>query len=137
ESLLLGCQPAIVEGPSDQHYLSGIKTLLIASGRLKPGLELVFPPAHGTKGGKAVAGIVGGRDEELPVALFDSDAQGKQTAQSLREGLYAGEPNLVLEIESFTDMTDSEIEDLIPSELIAREIDRWLRNSDVPFSDEM
>jgi hypothetical protein len=137
ESLLLGCQPVIVEGASDQHYLSGIKMLLIASGRLKPGRELVFPPAGGTKGVKAVASILGGRDEELPIALFDSDAQGKSTAQSLRDGLYSGEPHLVLEIEPFTGLADSEIEDLIPPELIARELDRWQRGSDVPFADEM
>lgn len=137
ESLLLGCQPVIVEGTSDQHYLSAIKTLLIASGCLKPGRELVFPPANGTKGVKAVASIVSGRNEELPVALFDSDAQGKNTARSLRDGLYAGEPNLVLDIEAFTGIAGSEIEDLIPPELIARELDRWLRESDVPFADEM
>lgn len=137
ESLLLGCQPVIVEGASDQHYLTGMKTLLIAAGCLKPGRELVFPPANGTKGVKAVASIVGGRDEELPVALFDSDAQGKNTAQSLRNGLYAGEPNLILEIESFTGVAGSEIEDLIPAELIARELDRWLRSPDVPFAEEM
>lgn len=137
ESLLLGCQPVIVEGASDQHYLTGMKTLLIAASCLKPGRELVFPPANGTKGVKAVASIVGGRDEELPVALFDSDAQGKNTAQSLRNGLYAGEPNLILEIESFTGVAGSEIEDLIPAELIARELDRWLRSSDVPFAEEM
>jgi hypothetical protein len=137
ESLLLGCEPVIVEGASDQHYLNGIKTLLIASGRLKPGRELVFPPAGGTKGVKAVASILGGRNEELPVALFDSDSQGKSTAQSLRDGLYSGEPHLVLEIEKFTGMSDSEIEDLIPSEVIARELDRWQRGSDVPFADEL
>jgi predicted ATP-dependent endonuclease of OLD family len=137
ESLLLGCQPVIVEGASDQHYLTGMKTLLIAAGCLKPGRELVFPPANGTKGVKAVASIVGGRDEELPVALFDSDAQGKNTAQSLRNGLYAGEPNLILEIESFTGVAGSEIEDLMPAGLIARELDRWLRSPDVPFAEEM
>jgi predicted ATP-dependent endonuclease of OLD family len=137
ESLLLGCQPVIVEGASDQHYLTGMKTLLIAAGCLRPGRELVFPPANGTKGVKAVASIVGGRDEQLPVALFDSDTQGKNTAQSLRNGLYAGEPNLILEMESFTGVAGSEIEDLIPAELIARELDRWLRSPDVPFADEM
>jgi predicted ATP-dependent endonuclease of OLD family len=137
ESLLLGCQPVIVEGTSDQHYLSAIKTLLIACGRLKPSRELVFPPANGTKGVKVVASIVSGRNEELPVALFDSDTQGKNTARSLREGLYAGEPNLVLEIEAFTGIGGSEIEDLIPPQFIARELDRWLRESDVPFGDEM
>ncbi|HEV2222075.1 MAG TPA: hypothetical protein VGR84_03645 [Candidatus Acidoferrales bacterium] len=137
ESLLLGCQPVIVEGASDRRYLTGMKTLLIAAGCLKPGRELVFPPTNGTKGVKAVASIVGGRNEELPVALFDSDTQGKNTAQSLRNGLYAGEPNLILEIESFTGVAGSEIEDLIPAEVIARELDRWLRSPDVPFAEEM
>jgi len=137
ESILLGCQPIIVEGASDQHYLTGIKTLLVASGRLKPGRELVFPPANGTKGVKAVASIVGGRNEELPMVLFDSDAQGKVTIRSLRETLYSGEPNLLLEMESFTGIPGSEVEDLIPPELIVRELDRWLRNSDVQFADEI
>lgn len=73
----------------------------------------------------------------VPVALFDSDAQGRNTAQSLRNGLYASEPNLILEIESFTGVAGLEIEDLIPAELIARELDRWLRSSDVPFAEEM
>lgn len=62
ESLLVGCEPIIVEGPSDQHYMTAIKSLLIASGRLKPGRELVFPPAGGSKGVRAVASILGGRD---------------------------------------------------------------------------
>lgn len=137
ESILLGCQPIIVEGTSDQHYLTGIKTLLVASGRLKPGREMVFPPANGTKGVKAVASIVGGRNEELPVVLFDSDAQGKVTIRSLRETLYSGEPNLLLEMESFTGIAGSEVEDLMPPELIVRELDRWLRNSDVQFAHEI
>src|SRR5262249_5008217 len=61
----------------------------------------------------------------------------KNTANSLRQGLYAGEPHLILEIELFTGMAGSEIEDLIPPEVIARELDRWLRESDVTFADEM
>jgi len=43
----------------------------------------------------------------------------------------------VLELESFTAMTGSEIEDLIPPGLLARELDKWKRSSDVPFADEM
>jgi hypothetical protein len=140
ESLLLGCEPVVVEGPSDQHYLSGIKILLIASGRLKPGRELVFPPTGGTKGVKAVTAIISGRNEELPVALFDSDTQGKAIIKSLTHGkdaLYAADPNLVLEVEQFTEMQNSEIEDLIPTAILTRELDRWQRNADVPFADEM
>jgi hypothetical protein len=58
---------------SDPHYLIGMKTPLIVSGCLKPGQEFVFPPVDGTKGVKAVASIVGGRNEELRVALFDHE----------------------------------------------------------------
>jgi hypothetical protein len=137
ESLLLGCTPVIVEGPSDQHYLSGIKMLLISAGRLKPGRELVFPPAGGARGVKAVASIVGSRDEDLPVALFDSDSEGLQTASTLRNGLYAGDPSLVLDVGTFTGLAGSETEDLIPPSIIGRQLDRWQRGSEVAFADEV
>lgn len=113
ESLLLGCTPVIVEGASDQHYLTGIKNLLVAAGRLKPGRELVFPPAGGAKGVKAVASILCGRDEALPVALLDGDPPGRAMAKQLRENLYTEKPDLVLDV-------DSEIEDLLPPEIVAR-----------------
>jgi hypothetical protein len=47
ESMLYGCSPVIVEGPSDQHYLTAIKVLLIGKELISPRRELVFPPAHG------------------------------------------------------------------------------------------
>lgn len=136
ESFLIGCATVLVEGQSDQHYLSGIKSLLIAAGKLKPSRELIFPPTGGTKGAKAVISILGGRDAELPVTLFDSDAAGKAIVKSLKQGLYSGDPGLVLEVETFTKMPDSEVEDLLPAELIVHELDRWQRGADVPFVDE-
>jgi energy-coupling factor transporter ATP-binding protein EcfA2 len=136
ESLLIGCVPVVVEGPSDQHYLTTIKTILVSAGKLKMGRELIFPPAGGTKGVKAVASILGGRDEELPVTLFDSDVQGKATAKTLKTGLYCDQPHLVLEVATYAAVADSEIEDLIPPELIARELDRWLR-PDARFEDQL
>lgn len=136
ESVLFGCTPVVVEGPSDQHYLSAIKVTLVAAGKLKPERELIFPPSGGAKGVKAVSSILGGRDEQLPVVLCDSDAAGISTAKSLREGIYASEPNLILEVRNFTGMADSEIEDLLPPELIAEQLDRWLR-TEKPFSDEI
>jgi hypothetical protein len=136
ESLLIGCVPVVVEGPSDQHYLTGIKTVLVAAGNLKMGRELIFPPAGGTKGVKAVASILGGRDEELPITLFDSDAQGKATAQALKTGIYVDQPHVVLQVAPYTGIADSEIEDLMPPDLIARELDRWLR-ADAAFLDEV
>ncbi len=44
ESFLYGCKPVIVEGGSDQHYLTAIKLYLIRAGKLKPAREMVFPP---------------------------------------------------------------------------------------------
>jgi hypothetical protein len=137
ESLLLGCRPVVVEGPSDQHYLTAIKNLLIAAGRLKPGRELVFPPAHGTRGVKAVSSILGGRDDSLPVVLVDGDPEGRATAEALRKGLYVGDPDRILEVGKFVGVADAEVEDLIPPKLVARILDRWQRAANVPFADEL
>lgn len=136
ESLLLGCTPVVVEGPSDQHYLTAIKSLLIASGRLKPVRELVFPPAGGTKGVKAVVSILGSRDDQLPPALLDSDSQGRAMAKELCNGLYADSPDRVIQVEQFTSRPCSEVEDLIPRRIIARELNRWQRGAEVPFSED-
>ncbi len=137
ESLLLGCEPIIVEGLSDQIYLSTIKTMLIASGDLKPGRELVFPPAGGAKGVKVVASLLSGRDESLPIALFDSDTQGRAMANQLRTSLYAGSPERVLEVGTFIGLPDAEIEDLIPPRLLAQVLDRWQRGPDRAFADDL
>jgi hypothetical protein len=81
ESLPLGCTVVVVEGTSDQMYLSAIKAISIGQGKVTPHSELVFPPARGAKGVKVVASILTGRDEALPIALFYSDATGRATAQ--------------------------------------------------------
>ena len=114
DSLLIGCTPVIVEGPSDQHYLGAIKNLLIAAGQLRTGQELVFPPAGGAKTVRAVASILGARDESLPMALFDSDVPGKKLAQELRTSLYAAARERVIEIGTFVEIEGAEIEDLFP-----------------------
>jgi energy-coupling factor transporter ATP-binding protein EcfA2 len=136
ESFLVGCEPVLVEGQSDQYYLSAIKNLLVSTGNLKPARELIFPPTGGTKGVKAVASILGGRDEKLPVTLFDSDTAGKAAIKALRDGLYAAEGGLVLEVQTFTALPNSEVEDLIPTEILIRELDKWQRGSEVPFEEE-
>jgi predicted ATPase len=135
ESLLLGCETVVVEGVSDQMYLSAIKNILIGLGRIKPSRELVFPPAGGAKGVKVVASILSGRDEVLPFALFDSDATGKTTAQQLVASLYADSKERVLQMETFTGMDGSEIEDLVPPEILAQVVDRWQRGPERGFAD--
>lgn len=133
EGLLIGCSPVIVEGPSDQHYLTAIKTLLIGKGVLNPGREIVFPPAGGAKGIKAVASILGGRDEALPMALLDSDEQGTTFAKTLRNGLYSSDPGRVLQVGAFLEIGQAEVEDLIPADIIVKTVDRMIREPETPL----
>lgn len=136
ESLLLGCKPIIVEGPSDQHYLSAIKNILIKKGKIKPASELVFPPSGGAKTAKIIASILMGRDDALPMVLLDSDPAGKQAAKSLQDNLYQGSKGQVLVTDDFIEgMTETEIEDLLPTSLIIQVLDRMERRAQQDFED--
>lgn len=135
ESLLLGCQPVLVEGPSDQHYLTAIKTLLVSGGRIAPKRELVFPPAGGTKTARVVASILSGRDEDLPLMLLDSDKPGRSMAGTLRRELYVEHPERVLELADVAGIEEAEIEDMFPARFLAEELDRMERTPEVPLTD--
>lgn len=136
ESLLLGCVPIVVEGPSDQHLLTMMKQLLIGGGRITPTRELVFPPGGGTKTIRITSGILTGRDDHLPVVLLDSDAAGTRMVKELQTSLYSAEQNKVLQTDSYvSDLNGSEVEDLIPSSLYAEAVDKIERRPDVSFVD--
>lgn len=134
ESLLLGCCPIIVEGPSDQHYLSAIKNILIKKGKIKPASELVFPPSGGAKTAKIIASILMGRDDTLPMVLLDSDAAGKQAAKALQDNLYQGVKDRILLTDNFIEgLKDTEIEDLLPKALLIQVLDRMERRAQQDF----
>ncbi len=136
ESLLIGCTPVIVEGPSDQHYLSAIKTILIRKGKIKPSAELVFPPSGGAKTAKIIASILMGRDDKLPFVLLDGDSAGTQSAKSLKTSLYSEDTDRVLTTDEFAGgLKSSEIEDLLPVELLVQVLDRMERRADQDFED--
>ena len=136
ESLLLGCTPVIVEGPSDQHYLTAIKNILIGKRKIAPKSELVFPPSGGAKTAKIIASILSGRDDVLPKVLLDSDSAGKQAIKSLRDDLYSDAKDRVIETdEVFTNLTGTEIEDLIPTSIIIQVLDRMERRAEREFED--
>lgn len=135
ESLLVGCQPVLVEGASDQHYLAAIKSLLLSAGKIKPKRELVFPPCGGTKTARVVASILTGRDEMLPKVLLDSDSPGKRLADSLKGELYATNPERVLLVADYVGFEQAEIEDLFPPEYLASELDRIEREPEERLSD--
>ena len=139
ESILVGCRPILVEGVSDQHYLTAVKSWLAASGKIKPSRELVFVPSGGAKNVRVVASILTGRDGSPPTVLLDADGPGRRTKESLTaaNALYAGHEEHVLSIDFFVNdvQENAEVEDLFPPSMLAEEIDRIVRETDVRLTD--
>jgi len=139
--ILQGCQPVIVEGESDQHLLNAIKLYLIREGKISPTKELVFLPAGGTSnvGVQGIVGILGGKNEELPHIILDSDSNGRAMEKNLISGLYSGDTKTrIITAKSLTSLDNSEVEDIIPYGLMKKELERILRvdDDDNEFDDE-
>lgn len=138
ETIFYGCQPIIVEGRSDQIYLSTIKNYLIGKGRITPARELVFIPSGGVRGIAPITSIITGTEEDLPNAVLDSDEAGRSMAQKLKSNLYGGADDRILMLGDFVGVDRAEIEDLFPTDFLARIIGRYLRgfaNPDEYFDD--
>lgn len=84
----------LVEGESDQVYLSALKNLLISKGKIAPLKELVFIPTGGVKGIKATSAILSGVNEIKPLVLLDGDKPGLKMATELKGDFYAAEASL-------------------------------------------
>jgi len=138
DALLQGCTNVIVEGPSDQLYMTGIKTILIALGKIKPQRELLFFPGGGAKGVNAFVPIFTGKAEAPPHVVLDSDRQGLDFAKKLREGaIYAG--NHTERVRNIGDLlpgvANAEVEDLIPHAMMVEVAGRLYRGTDDDFRD--
>lgn len=126
--LLQGCQPIIVEGPSDQHYLNAIKLYLLRNKNYTPNMELVFMPSGGVRGVAGVVSIVSGKDGILPLVVLDSDGSGKSAKDKLQSGLYQHYAEAILAVGDFINIDEAEVEDLVPPQLMFRQIDRIFRD---------
>jgi len=136
ETLLQGCQSVIVEGPSDQHYLSAIKNYLVGRGMITPKREIIFVPAGGVKGVGAIVSLLIGKDESLPHVIFDSDASGQSMAKQLSSNFYQGANDRIMMVGDFCVMVNAEIEDLFPSVLLGKILaKRYFRDVDEDFED--
>ena len=135
DTLLIGCQPVLVEGASDQIYLQLMKTYALSQGKYVNEKELVFIPTGGVRGMSPVIKIISGRDNDLPFVLLDSDNAGKEKKDSLEKGLYKTEKDKIIEVSDFLGDGDYEIEDLVPSDDLARIFAKQYRrvNSDDEF----
>lgn len=131
--LLQGCRPIIVEGPSDQYYFNAIKLFLISKNLIAPKEEVVFVPSGGVKAVGSLSSLLSSKSE-LPYVILDSDSSGKDFRAKLEKNLYSGEKNKILSVDSFTSVSDAEVEDIIPYDLLQRPIDRLFNNVDLDFS---
>lgn len=134
ETLLIGCLPILVEGPSDQIYLNLIKRELIGKGDLQNSKEIVFIPTGGIRGMSPITKLVSSRDDSLPHVLLDSDNIGKEYQKQLKKGRYRDEKEKVIGVGDFLGDKEWEIEDLLPAEAIISIIDRRYR-AEVYFED--
>lgn len=135
--LLQGCQPVIVEGVSDQCYLNAIKLHLIRNKKFSPKNEVVFIPSGGVKGVAGITSIISGRNGKLPFVILDSDKSGQDAKNKLKASLYTREDKRLLEVGAYTELINSEVEDLIPFSIIGKQVDRLFREvEDAEFADD-
>lgn len=128
DTLLLGCHPILVEGPSDQIYLSLIKRYLMGLGEIHNSKEIVFIPTGGIRGMGPVTKLVSSREDSLPYVLLDSDSVGMKYQKQLKKDRYRKEKEKVLGVAEFLqEEGEYEIEDLIPVEALISAIDRQYR----------
>ncbi len=128
--LFQGCKPIIVEGPSDQIYLSAIKQVLIANKKFSPKEECIFVPSCGVRGIQGVVSLLGGKQGKLPIVIVDSDKSGRDAKTKLTSGLYKDCKDSILEVSSFRDVDNAEVEDLIPIEFLKKGIGKLFENID-------
>ena len=120
DTLLIGCQPVLVEGVSDQIYLQLIKKHVLTEGKYKNDKEVVFIPTGGVKGMSPVVKILLGREDNLPYVIIDSDKLGREKIKQLHSGLYSNEKDKIIPVSTFIQEGEFEIEDLMPKEELAR-----------------
>lgn len=72
----------------------------------------------------------------LPYVLLDGDAAGSQAAKNLKDPLYQGSQKIVFTTDQLiTSMTEMEIEDLMPAELLIQVLDKMERRPKEEFED--
>ena len=126
QALLAGSTQIIVEGTSDQYYLSAMKSYLIGHGLIQPERELLFMPTGGASGIKAVVPILAGKDGKPPIVVLDGDNPGKQTAKRLKKTQYEGHEDRIVLLSDVSCIAEAEIEDLIPTDIFAWAVNRSL-----------
>ncbi len=116
----------IVEGVSDQYYLSAIKNVLIREKKIAPKKELLFAPAGGVKGVPGITSLVSAKNDDLPNVILDSDKSGNDFRSKLESGIYKDCKDKIISIKEITSIEQSEVEDIIPFNVIEKKIQNLL-----------
>lgn len=133
DTMLIGCRPIIVEGVSDQIYMTYIKRILMKQNKFAASEELIFMPVGGTKNIKPVVSIISGKESELPFVIVDNDVPGQEKRKSLEKGLYANEKSKVINIGDYIinkNIKEAEIEDFMNVSEIVESFNREFRNEE-------
>ena len=133
--LFQGCQTVIVEGPSDQYYLSAIKNYLISEKLLSRKQDIVFVPSGGVRGVPGVVSLLTGKQGKLPYVILDSDKSGQDSKKKLASNLYADSQDSIIEIKDLVDYENCEVEDLIPYTLLDNGIYKLFNTVEEHFED--
>ncbi len=132
DAMLGGARPVLVGGRIEQIYLSTMKTLLVAAGRLRPRREIVFAPAAGPRVMQVMAEMLAGEETGVPPVILDGSPAGREQAAILAEAAHAGE---VIRLDALTGIEGAGVEDLCGIELIAPLVDRVERRPERLFAD--
>jgi hypothetical protein len=133
EAMLRGCRPVLVEGEAEQLHLGTMRTLLTAAGAFAPRRDLVFAPAGASRIARVAASLLAGQGGTLPLVLLGPD-QGAM-ADELRAGLYAEAPERLIPLAGLTGVEGGTVEDLLPTGLMADQLDRLERRPEVRLAD--
>ena len=135
EVLFIGCRVILVEGPSDQYYLNGIKNILIGLNKISPGNELVFVPAGGTRGIKTTSKVLSYKEDDYPFVFLDGDSAGNQVVDQLKSSLYEGREELISQVTDYVDIPNAEVEDFIDVDLLIKVMSREYRGKEEDFDE--
>ncbi len=131
EASLRCARPVLVQGVVEQSYLSMIKTLCIASGTFLPQRDMVFAPAGNARIIQSMAQMLSDDDLGMPPVLVDDSPHGRALAAEL------GSQGPVICLRSMTAMDGATIEDLMPGESLAAQLDRVERRPERLFADHV
>lgn len=115
EKQMAGCLPIVVLNDNDEYYLSLMKNILTARGKLNT-VHTVLVFATGENGIDAVAEAFS-NENDLPLILLPSDAEGKHVKERLLADKYMTCPQKIFELGQFVKEAQT-FEDLMPGEFM-------------------